>query len=397
MSAKNFIGQRFGRLVVLAKVHGVKHGNKSLWRCKCDCGKTIDTLITYLTRKKYPTKSCGCLKESLRQGELIRCRECGGNYDRSEFYVKHKKFDTRQTICKSCFRKKEKSRGLLYRAENKLKVLEAYGGKPPRCACCGETRIPFLTVDHINNDGSAHRKQLGNKQIYRWLIRHNFPSGFQVLCWNCNITKGMFGKCPHTEDDALITNRVFDNAILYISKARKVLHTEVFSRIVECISTKMTWVTGVGKAAIIARKMAVTLASNRRPAAVLDAGDAFHGDIGAVHKDDGILAFSNSGKTEEILRILIYAKEVGITTMLITGNEDSILYREADYAINYAHVTEACPLGLTPTTSCMIMMVVADAIAMAVQERLDLSYEEYAESHHLGYLGQLAKLRDCER
>ena len=80
----------------------------------------------------------------------------------------------------------------------KLQVILAYGGK---CACCGETEIEFLAVDHINNDGAAHRKKIGHasgSNIHRWLIRNNFPEGFQVLCHNCNFSKH-FGKgvCVH--------------------------------------------------------------------------------------------------------------------------------------------------------------------------------------------------------
>ncbi len=76
--------------------------------------------------------------------------------------------------------------------ELKRSVRERYGGV---CKCCGERRPEFLTIDHVDGGGSAHRKQVGC--VYRWLKRQGFPSGFQVLCYNCNCAKGFFGRCPH--------------------------------------------------------------------------------------------------------------------------------------------------------------------------------------------------------
>ncbi len=82
--------------------------------------------------------------------------------------------------------------------KRRLMVLEYYGGKPTQCACCGERGIEFLTVDHIENNGHFHRKtDVGAGNICLWLIRNNFPDGFQILCFNCNITKGFYGVCAH--------------------------------------------------------------------------------------------------------------------------------------------------------------------------------------------------------
>lgn len=67
------------------------------------------------------------------------------------------------------------------------------------CKCCGEFHEEFLTMDHVNNDGAKHRKEIGKETIilYKWLVAHNFPKEFQPLCWNCNTSKGFFGYCPH--------------------------------------------------------------------------------------------------------------------------------------------------------------------------------------------------------
>jgi hypothetical protein len=86
---------------------------------------------------------------------------------------------------------KKRSEAMRYRE----RVLNHYGHK---CACCGEDRYEFLSVDHMNGDGAAHRRVIGGgKAIYRWLVKHNFPDGFQILCHNCNFAMGAYGYCPH--------------------------------------------------------------------------------------------------------------------------------------------------------------------------------------------------------
>ncbi len=78
--------------------------------------------------------------------------------------------------------------------ELRIEVLTAYGWD---CACCGESTYEFLTIDHIHGGGTAHRKALHGK-VYEYLRREGYPPGFQVLCWNCNAAKGLYGSCPHT-------------------------------------------------------------------------------------------------------------------------------------------------------------------------------------------------------
>jgi hypothetical protein len=82
----------------------------------------------------------------------------------------------------------------------KLMVLQYYGGELPQCSCCKEKEQGFLTIDHINNDGAEHRRKIqrgGGVGFYYWLKTNNFPDGFQVLCFNCNISKSLYGRCPH--------------------------------------------------------------------------------------------------------------------------------------------------------------------------------------------------------
>jgi len=82
------------------------------------------------------------------------------------------------------------------RVKLRKEIFLNYGNK---CTCCGELSYKFLTIDHVNNDGKAHRKQIGSN-IYNWLKTHKYPAGFQILCWNCNIgRKNNDGICPHKE------------------------------------------------------------------------------------------------------------------------------------------------------------------------------------------------------
>lgn len=90
-----------------------------------------------------------------------------------------------------------------YQRHLKIKVFTHYSKGTPKCACCGEKEIKFLSVDHINNGGAKHRKELGivggGIRFYFWLQKNKLPEGFQILCHNCNQAKGSYGICPHKE------------------------------------------------------------------------------------------------------------------------------------------------------------------------------------------------------
>lgn len=92
-----------------------------------------------------------------------------------------------------------------WRVANREKALKHYSGGDIKCKCCGEGTLEFLCIDHIDGGGNKHRKSLkkgenGGGDMYRWLIKNDFPSGFQVLCHNCNLAKGFYGLCPHMND-----------------------------------------------------------------------------------------------------------------------------------------------------------------------------------------------------
>lgn len=91
------------------------------------------------------------------------------------------------------FREIIRKNSLVHRIKRRRMVLDAYGG---RCACCGEATPEFLSIDHINGGGSKHKREVKN-HVYSWLVKHNFPKGFRLLCHNCNQSRGAYGLCPH--------------------------------------------------------------------------------------------------------------------------------------------------------------------------------------------------------
>ena len=110
--------------------------------------------------------------------------------------------DKRQVYCLACHNQKQKVRSEIRRNE----VLAHYSGGFPVCACCSETRVEFLTIDHIENGGTQLRKTVkGHKYITYWLRREGFPPGYRVLCMNCNHARGRYGRCPHEVEKESLT------------------------------------------------------------------------------------------------------------------------------------------------------------------------------------------------
>lgn len=157
-----------------------------------------------------------------------------------------------------------------------------------------------------------------------------------------------------------------------------------------------TVVMGMGKSGHIANKVAATLASTGTPAFFVHAGEASHGDLGMITSDDVILACSNSGETDEIIRLLPVIKRLGVTLISITGNANSNLAKEATINIDVSVENEACPLGLAPTASTTAAMAMGDALAVALLEARGFSSEDFALSHPGGSLGRrlLIHVRD---
>jgi len=121
--------------------------------------------------------------------ECQKCKYCEKLLPLSAFKPSAIHFLKVTTYCREC-------RNTLARNERQA-CIDKYGGK---CTCCGETRYEFLAFDHINGSGNKHRRELkGAKRIQQWLKENNYPEGFRILCHNCNLAKGFYGRCPHEE------------------------------------------------------------------------------------------------------------------------------------------------------------------------------------------------------
>lgn len=155
-------------------------------------------------------------------------------------------------------------------------------------------------------------------------------------------------------------------------------------------------VTGMGKSGHIANKIAATLASTGTPAFFVHPGEASHGDLGMITSEDVVLAISNSGNTAEITTILPLIKRMGAKLISMSGNPASILATQADIHLDISISKEACPLGLAPTSSTTVTLVMGDALAVALLEAKGFSEEDFAFSHPGGSLGKrlLLKVED---
>lgn len=154
--------------------------------------------------------------------------------------------------------------------------------------------------------------------------------------------------------------------------------------------------TGVGKAGAIARKVAATLASTGSPSLFLHPADGVHGDLGVVTRSDVVLAFSYSGESDEVSRILPTIRRIGAKLIAVTGKPESTLGQAAEIVLNLGPCTEACPLGLAPTTSAATMLAMGDALAIAVMEARGFTREDFAVFHPAGALGRRLMLRTSD-
>ncbi|MDQ6800149.1 MAG: KpsF/GutQ family sugar-phosphate isomerase [Acidobacteriota bacterium] len=195
-----------------------------------------------------------------------------------------------------------------------------------------------------------------------------------------------------------------------IAEAKRVLEVEAaailglidhlddaFVQVVELINacTGRVISMGLGKSGIICKKISATLASTGTPSFFLHPAEAIHGDLGMVVRGDVVLAVSNSGETEELVRLLPSIKRIGAELVAITGNPASTIAKGADYHLNASISKEACPLGLAPTASTTAVLALGDALAMALLLRKGFKEEDFAFLHPGGKLGKrFLRVRD---
>ncbi len=165
---------------------------------------------------------------------------------------------------------------------------------------------------------------------------------------------------------------------------------EEFDQAVEMILTcrGRVVVSGMGKPGLIGQKISATLASTGTPSLWLHPAEAIHGDMGRVRAEDIVIILSNSGETEEVVRLLPMVKRIGASIIAMTGNRGSTLAKHSDIALDVEVKEEACSLGLAPTSSTTAMLAMGDALAVALLEKRGFKEEDYAFFHPGGALGK---------
>lgn len=190
---------------------------------------------------------------------------------------------------------------------------------------------------------------------------------------------------------------VFDIEIAALKAVRRRLDASFAAAVELCVNAlrqkAKIIIVGIGKSGNLAHKIAATLTSTGSPSVVLNSVDALHGDLGIVTDGDVILALSYSGETEELLNLLPALKRFSLTMIAATGCAKSTLARYSDVVLNVRVPREACPFNLAPTASTTAMLVIGDALAMAILEARGFKQQDFAKHHPSGTIGRALLLR----
>jgi arabinose-5-phosphate isomerase len=186
-----------------------------------------------------------------------------------------------------------------------------------------------------------------------------------------------------------IAKEVFEIESKEISNLSSLLTSDFESSINIIIESKgKLIISGMGKSGIIGKKIAATLASTGTPSFFLHPGEAYHGDLGMIEKEDIVLLISNSGETDEVLKLIPFLKSQNNNTISMTGNPNSTLAKNTHYHLNVSVQFEACPLQLAPTSSTTAAMVMGDALAVALMKVKNFKEVNFAKFHPGGSLGR---------
>jgi len=190
-------------------------------------------------------------------------------------------------------------------------------------------------------------------------------------------------------DTLTIAKRVFDIEAEAVNHLKTLLDDN-FSQSVDAIlaTEGRVVICGMGKSGLIGKKIMATLASTGTPCFFMHPGEAFHGDLGMVSPKDVFIALSNSGETEEVIKLIPFLKDNDNTIISMTGRPDSTLAKNSDFHLNIAVPQEACPLQLAPTSSTTATLVMGDALAVALMEKRDFQPQDFARFHPGGSLGR---------
>jgi arabinose-5-phosphate isomerase len=189
--------------------------------------------------------------------------------------------------------------------------------------------------------------------------------------------------------DFAAARRVFKYAGDAIKSLDRVLDAGFTAAVDRLLAAKgRVIVSGIGKSGHIARKIAATFASTGTPALFIHPAEASHGDLGAITRDDVLLMLSWRGQTAELNDLILYAKRLDVPLIAMSCNPDSDLLRAADVPLVIPQAKEACPMGMAPTTSTTLMLVLGDALAVALMERRGFTADQYRKVHPGGSLGR---------
>lgn len=190
-------------------------------------------------------------------------------------------------------------------------------------------------------------------------------------------------------NSAKIAKEIFEIESMAIKKLSNIL-TKDFENAVQAVfnSSGKFIISGMGKSGIIGKKIAATLASTGTPSFFLHPGEAYHGDLGMIEKEDILLLISNSGETDEVLKIISFLQNQGNVIISITGNPISTLAKNSDFHLNVHVEKEGCPLNLAPMSSTTATLVMGDALAAALMKIKGFQDQDFAQFHPGGSLGR---------
>jgi arabinose-5-phosphate isomerase len=194
---------------------------------------------------------------------------------------------------------------------------------------------------------------------------------------------------PTEADDIRYGQSVIEAEIRALRSLVPLLDSRFAAAVALLLATKgRVVVTGVGKSGLVGQKVSATLASTGTPSLFLHSGEAVHGDLGRVLREDLVIALSYSGTTEEVLRLVPTIKKIGARLIAVTRSADTPLGRVADIVLPLGDVEEACPIGLAPTSSTTATLALCDALAMTVAHKKSFDRENFALFHPGGALGR---------
>lgn len=188
-----------------------------------------------------------------------------------------------------------------------------------------------------------------------------------------------------------IFKEVESNVSFFVKNINSSDVEKIFNHLKNC--NGLLFFTGVGKSALVAKKIAVTMTSTGTRAIFISPVDALHGDIGLIGKEDTLVLLSKSGETEELLNLIPYVRNKGAAIISIVGNAKSRLAKAADLAIGLPIEKELCSFNLVPTTSTIVQMIFGDVLAVGLMNERGFTLDQYAMNHPSGTIGKRILLK----